>query len=289
MPVRFDHLPKHELDRQLSPSLSAKDFSGVLARHEAETAALWTLETIEAERDISYGPGPAERFDIVRPHGEGMGDGPFPCLIFIHGGFWQEGSKAGSGFAAAALAKAGWASALIGYPLAPQARLREIVDAVGRAVACIAEKAETLRLDPSRLVIAGHSAGGHMAAAIICGKAGNSIAEAIAGAVLVSGVYDLAPIAASYVNDKVGMDATEIAELDILGSQPVRSVPVHILVGGDETDAFLAQSRALSGAWSGKAVRTCYREAPGRDHFDILDEISDPSSPSFKAILEMGA
>lgn len=285
MPVRYDHLTKEELDRQLSPSRSAKDAAGVLSRHEAETAALWTLGAIEAERDIAYGQGPVERFDIVRPQGAG----PFPCLIFIHGGFWQEGSKAGSGFAAAALAKAGWASALIGYPLAPQARLREIVDAVGRAVTCLAEKAETLRLDPSRLVIAGHSAGGHMAAAIICGKAGKAATDAIAGAVLISGVYDLAPIAASYVNDKVGMDERDIAELSLLDATPLRDIPIHIVVGADEPAAFLDQSRALNSAWSGMPHEPGYREAPGRDHFDILDELADSSSPGFNAIVEMGA
>lgn len=285
MAVRFDHLSKDELDRQLSPSLSAKDFAGVLARHETETDALWTRPGLSVERDRVYGRAPRARLDVVRP----AGAGPFPCLAFVHGGFWQEGSKTGSGFAAAALARAGWASALIGYTLAPQARLRSIVEEVGEGVTFLAANAGSLRLDPTRLVLAGHSAGGHMAAAIVCGKAGAAAAQLVAGVALVSGVYDLAPVAASYVNDEVNMNAAEINRLSVLGSRPVRGIPVHIVVGADEPEAFIAQSRALNEAWSGGNSQTSFREVPGRDHFDVLDELSDPASPSFAAILEMGA
>lgn len=285
MSVRFNHLSKAELDRQLSPSVTAKDFAGVLARNEAATAKLWSMPELSTDRDLAYGRAPRAKLDIVRP----AGDGPFPTFAFVHGGFWQEGSKAGSGFSAMALVRSGWASVLIGYTLAPEAQLTSIVKEIDEAVTYLAANASSLRLDPRRLVLAGHSAGGHMAAALICGKANTAAAGLVAGAVLASGVYDLAPIAASYVNDKVGISAAEIAELSLLDSVPLRDIPVHILVGKDEPDAFLAQSRALDEAWRGKKGPTSFRLAPGRDHFDVLDELSDTASPSFAAILEMGA
>lgn len=285
MPIRFDHLSRSELDRQLSPSRSAKDAVGVLSRHEEETARLWTASGLSVERELAYGRTPRARLDVVRPKGEG----PFPCLAFVHGGFWQEGSKAGSGFAAMAFAEAGWASALIGYTLAPQARLGSIVEEIGEALAYLAANADALRLDRERLVLAGHSAGGHVAAAIVCGKAGAATAGLVAGAVLVSGVYDLAPIAASYVNDKVGMDAGEVSRLSVLDAVPLRDVPILALVGADEPAAFVDQSRALEEAWSRHGCRIALRQVPGRDHFDVLDELSDPASPVFEAILEMGA
>lgn len=285
MAVRFEHLDKAELDRQLSPSLAAKDAGGVLSRHATETEALWDEPLLSVERNLQYAPQPAALLDIVRP----KGNGPFPCLAFVHGGFWQEGSKAGSGFAARALAEAGWATALIGYTLAPQARLSEIVEQVGVAIAWLADNAAPLRLDPDRLVLAGHSAGAHMAAAVIAGKAGPSAARTPAGAVLISGVFDLAPIAASYVNDAVGMDEEEIRNLSLLDARPVCDIPVHVLVGADETPAFIAQSDALQQNWSVLLEGITRHDAPGRDHFDILDELADASSPSFREILEMGA
>ena len=264
MSVPYRHLDRAELDRQLSPSLSAKDAMGVLDRHVAETASLWTAPGLETVRDMAYGPTARERVDIIRPEGPG----PFPCLAFIHGGFWQEGAKEGSGFAARALADAGWATALIGYTLAPEARLSQIVAQIGRALDHLHANAGALRLDPARIVVAGHSAGGHLAAAILCGKAGAETARIPAGAILISGVYDLAPIAASYVNDKVGMDPAEVAALSLLDAPRLNPAPVAAVVGGDEPEAFLAQTRALAEAWG---IET--RIVPGRDHFDILDEL----------------
>ena len=111
---------------------------------------------LRTTRDIAYGPAPRTRLDVIRP----TGPGPFPCLVFLHGGFWQEGDKGGSGFAARALARAGWASALIGYTLAPEARLSQIVSEVGQAVTHLATQAPALRIDPARIAAA-VSSGSH--------------------------------------------------------------------------------------------------------------------------------
>lgn len=276
-------LARDERDRQLSPSLSAKDAMGVLTRHVAETGTLWDDPALDCVRDIAFAPGRRTRLDIVRP----KGPGPFPCFAFIHGGFWQEGDKGGSGFAARALARAGWATALIGYTLAPEARLTGIVDEVGQAVTHLKDQAADLRLDPTRLIVGGHSAGGHLTAALICGKAGNAVAEGIAGALLISGVYDLRPIADSYVNVAVGMDADEIHALSVIDSRPRRDIPVHLLIGADEPAAFQEQTDALHAAWAGVLSDLTLRREPGRDHFDILDELADPDRPSFKALIEM--
>lgn len=282
MLVRFDHLSNDELDRQFSPSLSAKDAAGVLRRHEAETAALGGIDGLTVVRDVAYGDEPRQRYDVVRPSGHG----PFPALLFIHGGFWQEGSKAGSGFCARSLAEAGWATVLLGYALAPQARLADIVDETGAALLELARLAGDFSIDPSRLVVAGHSAGAYLAAALLCGRAGDEAAELVAGAVLVSGVYDLAPVAASYVNDLLGLDGAEARALSVIGGQPRPSVPIRVIVGADETEAFRVQSSALFNAWRRPGVDLCV--LPGRDHFDILDELGEPSSPAFAANLGVG-
>ena len=118
-----DPLPRDILDVQLSPSLSAKDALGVLSRHVRETAALDTLPGLCIARDVAYGPGAQQRMDIATPQGADA----VPSQVFVHGGFWQEGGKVGSGFAAAAFTSAGWAHVGIGYTLAPEARLAEIV------------------------------------------------------------------------------------------------------------------------------------------------------------------
>lgn len=282
-PVPFAHLSRADLDAQLSPSQSAKDPWGVLARHDAATSALDTRADLRVRRDIVYGPRARARLDVVTP----VAGGPWPCLVWIHGGFWQEGSKAGSCYAAPALAAAGWATAGVGYTLTPDVRVRDIVGEVAAAVGLLARDASALGLDSRGLVLGGHSAGAHLAAAVLTGGAGDDAAAALAGAVLVSGVYDLAPVAASVVNDRAGLDAAEIADLSPLFVRPVVDVPVHLLVGADEPHAFRAQSQALCAAWAAALGHLTFHAAPGRDHFDVLDELTEPTSPTFHALLEM--
>lgn len=283
--VPFHHLSREALDCDLSPSRSAKDARGVLRRHEQVTASLDSAPALMVMRDLTYGRRGAERFDLVVP----SGSGPYPCVAWFHGGFWQEGSKAGSGFAAPALAESGVALAGVGYPLAPDVRLRAIVQSAGAALVRLQHEAPSYGLDPERIVVAGHSAGAHLAAAIVAGMAGEAAASAACGAVLVSGVYDLAPVAASYVNDLAHLDDDEVGELSPLLVRPWRDVPVHVVVGADEPDQFQRQSAALVDAWRDSITRLTTHVAPGRDHFDILDELTGRDSPTFRALLEMTA
>ena len=283
--VPFDHLSREALDHELSPSRSAKDPWGVLRRHAEVTASLDSAPGLTVLRDLTYGRRSAERLDLVVPSGRG----PYPSVAWFHGGFWQEGSKAGSGFAAPVLAESGVALAGVGYPLAPEVRLRAIVQSAGAALVRLQHEAPSYGLDPERIVVAGHSAGAHLAAAIVAGMAGEAAASAACGAVLVSGVYDLAPVAASYVNDLAHLDDDEIGELSPLLVQPWRDVPVHVVVGADEPDQFQRQAAAFADAWRDSITRLTTHVAPGRDHFDILDELTARDSPTFRALLEMAA
>jgi len=283
--VPFDHLSREALDRELSPSRSAKDPWGVLRRHAEVTASLDSAPGLTVLRDLTYGRRSAERLDLVVPSGRG----PYPSVAWFHGGFWQEGSKAGSGFAAPVLAESGVALAGVGYPLAPEVRLRAIVQSAGAALVRLQHEAPSYGLDPERIVVAGHSAGAHLAAAIVAGMAGEAAASAACGAVLVSGVYDLAPVAASYVNDLAHLDDDEIGELSPLLVRPWRDVPVHVVVGADEPDQFQRQAAAFADAWRDSITRLTTHVAPGRDHFDILDELTARDSPTFRALLEMTA
>lgn len=282
-PIAFAQLSRAELDRQLSPSQAAKDPWGVLARHEAVSASLDAQSDLVVRRDVPYGPRPRARLDVVTP----SGPGPCPALVWVHGGFWQEGTKAGSLYAAPALAPEGWAVAGVGYTLTPDVRLRDIVAEIGEAVRLLVREAGAFGLDPQRLAIGGHSAGGHLAAAMLTGMGGDDVAEALAGAVLVSGVYDLAPVAASYVNDLAALDVAEVADLSPLFVRPAKDVPVHVLVGASEPEAFRAQSQALCAAWAPHVRTLSFCSVPGRDHFDVLDELSDLASPTCRALLEM--
>ncbi len=283
MSVPFDHLSRAELDRQLSPSLSARDAAGVLQRLETETAGLSGVPELDCTLDIAYGPGARQQMDLYRPTGAA---GPVGCLVFLHGGFWQRGSKAWSGFPARSLAANGWALAGVGYTLAPEASLAAIVDEAALALSTLASRAAEFGLDRDRFVLAGHSAGAHLTAAVLTGMGGEHAAQVPVRALLVSGVYDLAPIAASYVNNAVGMDAADVARLSPIHRQPLKDLPVRLLIGSAEPDAFQAQTEALHTAWSEHLSHLSVEAVAGCDHFDILDQLSDPDSPTGRFILD---
>lgn len=285
MRVAFDHLSREELDWQLSPSKSARDAAGVLQRLETETEELATAPGVRCTLDIAYGDGPRQKMDLYRPHGA---SGPVGCLVFIHGGFWQRGSKMWSGFPARCLTGNDWALVGVGYTLAPEASLAQIVDEAALALSTLARRAGEFGLDRDRIVVAGHSAGAHLTAAILSGMGGEDAAQLPARAVLISGVYDLAPVAASYVNDAVGLDAADIRGLSPLYRRPLKDVPVHLLIGAGESDAFHAQTDALHAAWSEHLSQVSLQVVPGCDHFDILDELRDADSPTGRFILEAG-
>ncbi|MDK3019963.1 alpha/beta hydrolase [Pseudodonghicola flavimaris] len=285
MRVPYSRLSRAELDRQLSPSLSAKDFMAVLTRHEAETAALDSAEELTRHTDIAYGPGSRQRYDVTTPvAGSGL-----PCLAFVHGGFWQEGSKAGSGFAAEACVAAGRAHVAIGYTLAPEASLAAILEEIATALRHLRTHAADYGIDPARIVLAGHSAGAHLAAAILAGLGGDDLPAALAGYVLISGVYDLAPVAASYVNEAVGLSPADVEALSPLLYLPAADRPVHLMIGADEPEAFRRQSDALAMLWGRELSRISMERFAGRDHFDILDELAVSDSETGRRIAQMMA
>ncbi len=284
MRVPYARLSRAELDRQLSPSRSAKDFEAVLSRHAAETAALAGAADLAHWSDVAYGPGARQNYDVTAPR-TGV---KRPCLVFIHGGFWQEGSKDWSGFAARAYARAGWAHVGVGYTLAPEARLEQIVEEVAEALRHLRDHAADYGIDPDRIVLAGHSAGAHLVAAILAGLGGEDLPGALAGYVLISGVYDLAPVAASYVNEAVGLSPGEVERLSPLLYWPAADRPVHLVVGADEPEAFGRQSDALAALWGRKLRRISLARCPGRDHFDVLDELGREGSETWVRIQRMG-
>lgn len=277
-------LPRETLDFQLSPSRSAKDADGVLAELMQLTRHAKSDPDIDLVDNIPYGPRPRARMDLFRPTAR---NAALPCLVFIHGGFWQEGDKSVSGFAARTFTRMGWAYVSLGYTLTPEASLREVMAEVQEALAFLHAEAVRLGIDQGRIVLAGHSAGGHLAASILAGIPPGAPSLGLAGAVLISGVFDLAPIAKSYVSVQTPIHVKDIPALSPLRHRPVMTPPVQVLIGADEPDAFQVQSDALMDQWGPELPDLTREITPGRDHFDILFELSTPGSHTIGRVCAM--
>ena len=211
-----------------------------------------------AHLDLPYGPGPRNRIDYF-PAGQ-----PGPVLLFIHGGYWQMQAKERFSFLAAGPLAHGIHVAMIGYTLAPEATLAQIVDEVRAAIGWARQNAPALGGDAGRMVVSGWSAGGHLTAMSMA-------EEGVIGGLSISGVFDLEPIRLSYINRKLGLSVDDAAALS-----PMRRVhsplPLVLAYGMDELPELQRQSEDYAAARDGLPGRSL--PLPGKDHFTILEELA---------------
>jgi len=182
---------------------------------------------------------------------------------------------------------ANWIYMAVGYTLAPNATLTAIVAEIRSALRFIQHHAREFGGDPDGIIVAGHSAGGHLAACLLMDDIGHERAASCAGIVAISGVFDLAPIRDSYVNDAARMTQDEALALSPVLSAPAYDVPVVLVVGSDETGEFIRQTDVLAGAWKPYLTALSVATISGKDHFDILLGLADPSSRLFQLVTNL--
>ncbi len=260
------------LDGQYNNRSRVPDFATYLARFPEASARARAL--LGSELDLAYGPGPRDRLDLFRPRDA---KGKLPVLVFIPGGYWQGLDKSHFSFLARTWVGEGAAFAALGYPICPAVSMDELVASVRAGIAWIAREADGLGLDRRRIVVTGHSAGGHLAAMTMTGPG-----PALAGGVALSGLYDLEPIRLSYLN----------AALRLTPEAARRLSPVHLLrpsggrlilaAGGAESEEYHRQLDSLASAWDVEA-----RSLAGLHHFSIVDTLADAGHPLFRTAAGM--
>lgn len=225
-----------------------------------------------ARLNTSYGPHEREKFDLFHPAGQAQG-----LLVFIHGGYWLKFDRSYWSHLAKGATESGWAVAMPSYPLAPEVG----IDAITRSAAAAVEKSATLLSGP--IVLAGHSAGGHLAARMLCADAALSdgVRARIRRVAPISPVSDLRPLMDTSMNADFRLnEEAAIAESPAL--QPkAQDVPVSIWVGAKERPVFLDQARWLADAWEGSDLHV----VPKRHHFDVIDALADPESEMIEVLL----
>ena len=218
------------------------------------------------EEDIAYGDARRERLDLFYPGGPPKG-----LVVFVHGGYWMKMDKSlWSDLATGPLAH-GWAVAMPGYTLAPDARIAGITQQIGAAIA----RAAGLVAGPIRLT--GHSAGGHLVTRMVCDDSPlpGDVQARIASVVSISGVHDLRPLQRHSMNDVLGLDAQEAeAESPVLKA-PLPGIPVTCWTGARERPEFLRQAQVLSEAWAGKTDMRPAVYEPDRHHFNVIEGLRE--------------
>ncbi len=235
-------------------------------RWAAEAEAFRAQLGERARLDLPYGDDVRHRFDLFLPAGEVAG-----LLIFIHGGYWLKFDKSHWSHLAKGAISRGWAVAMPSYRLAPDVRITDITQDIAAAVVAACAEVE------GPVVVAGHSAGGHLTARMACMDLAAS--KRIKRYVPISPISDLRPLMQTAMNAQLKIDATE-AEAE----SPVFLMPngdVTVWVGAEERPAFLDQALWLSDAWKCRS-----RVAPGRHHFDVIEEMALSESSLSRALLD---
>ena len=208
---------------------------------------------------------------------------PRPVVVLIHGGYWRALTRAHSGFAAPMLARHGIALAVPDYRLAPNASITEIIFDCRSAIAYLWQNAAALGIDRNRIVVTGSSAGGHLAAAMAQPgwQADYTLPDQpLHGCLPVSGLFELAPLAASHVQDWMQFTPAELAQ------SPMRHPPhclrgtVALAAGTGEAPGFHRQSQAFA-ALTGWPLLTIH----GRNHFDLILDLTDPDTAMSRALI----
>jgi arylformamidase len=263
------------LDAAYNNTAAVADSPDWLARWEKLSAAVRSGP--RARLDIAYASRPRARLDYFA-----CGALKPPLFVFIHGGYWQRNDKDMFAFVAEGPRTHGTDVALLGYTLAPQARLTDIVAEIRRALTVLCERADDLGFDRDRLFVGGWSAGGHLTAIV-------SDHPAFRGGIPISGIFDLEPIALNYLNEKLALDESEIATLSPLRVLRERAPPLRMFVGSDELPELKRQSAIYAETARERGLPVALTELRARHHYSILDELAQPDGAIARALVELTA
>jgi arylformamidase len=254
-----------------------KRFPGYVAHFEA-----WQHWSAEARRaipgrlDLAFGPSAAERLDVFPADAPGA-----PLYVFIHGGYWYSLDKDDYSYVAEGMRPHGVATAVNDFGLAPDHDMDEIVRQNRAALAWLWRNAAAHGGDPDRIYVAGHSAGGHLAALLLATDwpafAPDLPPGIVRGACAIGGIFDLEPIRLCYLNDTLHLTPAQVARHSPLKQDYPVAAPLLLVVAADESPEFHRQSAEMAAYWRGLGYPVESVVPDGLDHFDVVNQLRDPA------------
>jgi acetyl esterase/lipase len=254
-------LSKSERNAAYDNNGAVKDSADLIVARNAAAKAYRAANP--AGLDVAYGDSPRQKWDLFP-----AADPAAPCLVFIHGGYWQRNSREDFAHYAAGIRAHGWSAALPSHTLAPDATLTEIVAEIGRALDWLGESGPSRGIAGGKIVLSGWSAGAHLTAMLLGHRR-------VSAGLAMSGVYELGPIRDTGLNDKLNLSDDELKALSPL-RLPVVDKPMAIAYGSRELPALTGDARALHEKRASAHAAGALIPVPGADHFTILEELHKP-------------
>lgn len=252
----------------------------------------WAAASADAVRsqprqlDVRYGGGPNEHLDIFPAAQPGA-----PVLVFIHGGYWRSLDKREHSFIAPPFTRQGACVVIPNYALCPAVTVPQIVMQLVQALAWTWRHIARHGGDPNRITVAGHSAGGHLAAMMLAcvwpAYARELPPDLVKRALSISGLHDLEPIRHTpFLQPTLQLTPDQVRK----ASPALLPAPAHgtlaTVCGGDESEEFLRQNALIRDAWGERAVPVC-EALPGLNHFSVLEALAQREHRLHELALEL--
>lgn len=272
-------MPALDLENEYNNRRRVPGHPAIQERWEKESAAL--RSTAKCELDKPYGRGERQKYDLFHPKSGAAG----PLVVFIHGGYWQRGDRKAYSFVAREFITQGVSVAVPSYSLCPAVSVMDIVGELRQCLKAIYESTKR------RVVVTGNSAGGHLTAALLAtdwSKIGGVPSDLVRSGYAISGVFDLAPLIPTSINDAAKLDTAKAREASpLFWPAPSKDRTFVAAAGGDESQEFIRQSLDITAAWSRAGVKAECIVVPSTNHFTIVDELVRPDSAMLARIVGM--
>jgi len=264
-------------EAEYNPRLSVSD--------AAEYGPKWTewgeatRQRLNYQSNLTYGDHPREITDVFTVKNAKA------AVIFIHGGYWRGFSKDVFSWVAEALNNRGITVAVINYPLCPEVTIADIVLSCRKAIAALWH--QTLTDDGKKnLIVAGHSAGGYLTAAMFTADwtGFNMPATPFKVGVPISGVFDVRPLIQTTINEQACLTEESAYALNLLTQQPLVKAPLFPIYGALESSEFRRQSEEIARLWP---IAEPAFDFTDRNHFNVVEGMKEPGSPIFEALLRL--
>ena len=257
-------------DAAYNNNLAVKNSAELIERRNTAAAAF--RKAHPAGLDVPYGSAPRQKWDLYAAR-----DAAAPCLVFIHGGYWQRNTREDFAAFSEGIMAHGWSCAMVGYTLAPDVSLAGLVAEIGQSLDWLAKNGSQHGLAGGPVVVSGWSAGGHLAAMALSHPR-------VAAGLAISGVFELAPIRETYLDEKLRLTDDEVATLSPL-RLPVVQKPLAIAYGSNELPALVADSRDLHARRAAQHLPGPLIPVAGADHFTIVHELRDADGELTKQLM----
>jgi len=235
-----------------------------------------------SELDLPYGTGERKKFDLFHPD-SGPGS---EVVVYIHGGYWQYGEREEYSHIAAPFTASGLSVAVVSYGLCPETTLPEIIEQLRASMIAVWKKTG------ARPIVTGHSAGGHLAAAMLVtdwSEFDGVPQDLVRNACAISGVFDLEPLLHIGMNENLKLTEATVDEVSpIKWTVSGEGRRLVVTVGGAESSEFLRQSRELATVWGEAGIATEYLEVENGNHFTVVEAMMRPDGEIAQRVLAFG-